>query len=98
MAKKDFVFNHPMLLKQMQEGLEASSVGFGTKVNVSLSLMELSLNTLARLGVLKKLVVEASGKTSCGTRMTWNYRLGTKRTGEATEEYCVRRSFLEEDE
>ena len=102
MANKDFVSNWESTLNQIQKALEAKAVAFSTKAWIAVDLLEVSLESLAVLGLLSKVSVEVSGSTSEGKHIVRKYMLGRKEAedeeGYVDEVPCIKKSVLEEDE
>lgn len=84
-------------LEKLQMSLESDTIDFGMKAKISLSMLEVALNSLAKLKLASKVDVEAKAKTAEGKRLVWSYKLGTKLV-DGENVWCIKQSKLEEDE
>ena len=99
MAKDSFISDWKNTLDQIQKVLSGKVGSFGKKASIALDLLEVSLDSLAHLGLLTKANVEVSGCTNEGKHIVHNYSLGSKESDNEDEEVTfIKKSFLEEDE
>lgn len=83
-------------LKVVKESLGAESVGFSTKAEASLDLLDAALGFFAAEGVLAKASVEMQMQTRTGKRYVCKYALGSRYV-DGEEVPYLKKSETEED-